>query len=187
MLTILYIYAATSCTTKLTILMNGMSVNVKDFCPLNTNCLNMPFDTFMKEYIPEDQKEGLTDFTDQVSIDKINMCNIWPADNCTTPETCTYYKQCSQTCSSQCVYNPNTFTRFIQPDIKFDGNQKKTFNMTLNGMFYCEGSSKLSAGAGVGIAIGVIVVVVAVLLVVYFLFRRSGGKKIKTQMTNTYI
>ncbi|CAL6050716.1 Hypothetical_protein [Hexamita inflata] len=188
MISFVLLQAATTCSTKMTVVMAGMTTNVKDNCPINMNCLNLPFETYLKDYsdlIPEEYQEQIGVLTEMLSIDKINMCNIWPADGCTTPETCTYFKQCSQTCSSKCLYDSGTFTRTIEPDMQIDDSVPTTF--TLNGMLYCDysvpppGSTKLSTGAIVGIAIGVIVAVVILVAVVFFVFKRNSGKPNKDQ------
>ncbi|CAL6097547.1 Hypothetical_protein [Hexamita inflata] len=78
------------------IVLAGMSINLKDTCPINMNCLDTPFDAYMKEYgnlIPEEYQSVISSLTEMLSIDKMNTCNIWPAVGCTTPETCVFFKQ----------------------------------------------------------------------------------------------
>ncbi|CAL6041460.1 Hypothetical_protein [Hexamita inflata] len=185
MLSLVMLKATTTCSTKMTVIMAEMTVNLKDSCPIDMNCLNMPFETYIKDYMPQEYQEGIDEFTQMVSIKNINICNIWPTDGCITPETCIYYKQCSQTCNSKCLYNSGTFTRTIA--IQMDGSVPTT--KTLNGMLYCDYStSKLSTGAYVGIGIGIFVAVSIVVSIVVFFFIRKNGKsnKVQQQMKNPY-
>ncbi|CAL6032344.1 Hypothetical_protein [Hexamita inflata] len=192
MLSFVLLQAAKTCSTKIEIIVAGMTLNIKDTCPINMNCLNMPFETYMQDYsdlFPEEYQEQIGVLTEMLSIDKINMCNIWPADGCSTPETCTYYQQCSQSCSSKCLYNSGNFTRILEPDMYLGDSIPTTF--PLNGMLYCDYSAqKLSIGASVGIAIGVIIAVIIIIIVVFFAFKRNSGKpnnKQQKQMKNSYI
>ncbi|CAL6031513.1 Hypothetical_protein [Hexamita inflata] len=141
----------------------------------------------LPEHALRNLQEQIGVLTEMLSIDKINMCNIWPADGCSTPETCTYYQQCSQSCNSKCLYNSGNFTRILEPDMYLGDSIPTTF--PLNGMLYCDYSAqKLSIGASVGIAIGVIIAVV-IIIVVLFAFKRNSGRpnKNQKQMKNSYI
>ncbi|CAL6028119.1 Hypothetical_protein [Hexamita inflata] len=190
------IFASSICKTSAQVMIST-DINVQEQCPNNAKCLNLPYNTFMQKYralIPKEYQQYIDKIDQYATIKDLEMCNIWPADGCTSDvQQCSYFKQCVETCSEACTFFSGSVSRTITPNVTMFGIGPVTFDQP--GMLYCGSSAKQnsSVGKSVGIAIGVIIAILLVGGLAFYVMRRNNTTKkpsafkATAQMTNAYI